>query len=351
MKKCFAGLVFLFLLLAGIPVAAATAENGNVAVELLESKAVLRDSEGEIQAETEAGSEDDGRLDFTVTPGQTYYLSLGASQESTSMLQSASDASAMSGPVTARELSDSTLFKLRNEKSGSGAGLVSAAQYNEKALGDSGRCSWLQFVVANTSATEELKAVCNLTFSARRDEASDRYAQGDSANLTVTLYIQTPAKGDGENSADGERSLYHPEPGRRNEKVWDDVAKLSFTANSDPDDIDVSLLTGGEAYRDLADFSNAEIFVRDFTGSPVFEGRARAMLTLLNPWEARGDDSPPDPAQCKIYERDSSGRLSDVTALFTYGKDDGNGCWQMRVRQLGCYILSDQELDLSGGQI
>lgn len=348
MKKYLAGLLCLLLAFTGFPVYAATAENGYAAVELSGGKAVLVDSEGEIQAQTESTSEDAGDYEFTVTPGKTYYLNLGSPADSITRLKNAGDS--MTEPVRAGELADSALFKLRNEKSGSGSGLVSVAQYNEKSMGDSGRCSWLQFVVANTVATEELRAVCNLTFSARRDDEKGRYTQGDSASVSVTLYIQTPVREDGGDFSADEKAAYRPTAGEKNEIVWDGVAKLSFAA-SESRDFDASLPTGGEAFRELADFSGAEIFVRDFTELPVLETGSRALLTLLNPWEIRGDDSIPDPEQCRVYERGPEGDLSDITALFTYGDADGVGCWQMRTRKLGCYVLSDRELDLSGGRV
>lgn len=348
MKTCLAVLCLL-LALTGLPVYAATAENGYAAVELSGGKAVLVDSEGEAQAQTENTTEDAGDYEFTVTPGKTYYLNLGSPTDSASLLKNADDS--MTEPVRAGELADSTLFKLRNEKSGSGSGLVSVAQYNEKSVGDSGRCSWLQFVVANTVATEELKAVCNLTFSARRDDDKGRYAQGDSARVSVTLYIQTPVKEAGDDFSADEKAAYRPAAGEKNEIVWDGVAMLSFAAGSEPQDFDVSLPTGGEEFRELADFSGAEIFVRDFTELPVLETGSRALLTLLNPWEVRGDDSIPDPKWCHVYEQDSEGNLSDMTALFTYGEVEGTGCWQMRTRKLGCYVLSDRELDLSGRRV
>lgn len=341
MKKILTGILCLALAAAGLPVAAATAQNGSTAVELSDGKAVLLDSEGEVQAEMANAAEDSGSYAFQVTPGRTYYLCMGAPGESTSLLRT-SEGTLTTEPVTAGELADSSLFRLKNDKSGSGAGLVSVAQYNEKELGGSGRCAWLQFVVANTVATEELEAVCDLTLSARRGDDGGRFAEGDFVRVTVTLSIDTnEAKGGGaqERAASGGTAGE-----QKGELVWENVAKLCFLSGDAEESVELS--TDGEAFRKLGDGSGAELFVRDF--SHMEETGSRMLLTLLNPWDLRGGDASPETR--RIYERDAAGRVSDVTALFTYGEADGVGCWQMRTRKLGCYILSDKPLALSAAK-
>lgn len=326
MKKSLMALC-LALALGTTPAWAATAENGYAAIPLTDGKAVLTDSAGEIRAETQAG-EDSGEYEFTVTPGGTYYLDLGAPGESGSLLKTG-DGSLTQEAVDAAELADASLFKLKIKKSGSGAGLVSVAQYSKKSMGED-QCA-LQFVVANTVATEDLQADCRLTFSALRPDSGGRFLDGDYADLTVKLRIEPAGRPDSGGEPEPKETDGH------DEALWEGVAKLVYPVG----DWKVQMTTDAESFYDLGDEAGAELFVRDFTGTPALEGGGQALLTLYDPWQARGDGSP---EQRHIYERDGTGKLTDITGLFTYREDDGAACWQMRTRRPGCYILSDRAI-------
>lgn len=189
MKRICWIVIGLLLTVGSLPAYAATAENGFAAVEIQDEKALLLDSHGETQAEMADAKEDSGNYHFSVAPGKIYYLCLGSPENSaTSLFQLEGDG--FSEPVTAAELCDSDLFRLKNDKDGSGAGLVSVAQCKELSLDDGDPCTWLQFVIANTVSEDTLTAVCDMTFTARRDDVDGRFAEGDFATISVTLDIE-----------------------------------------------------------------------------------------------------------------------------------------------------------------
>ena len=189
MKRICWIVIGLLLTVGSLPAYAATAENGFAAVEIQDEKALLLDSHGETQAEMADAKEDSGNYHFSVAPGKIYYLCLGSPENSaTSLFQLEGDG--FSEPVTAAELCDSDLFRLKNDKDGSGAGLVSVAPCKELSLDDGDSCTWLQFVIANTVSEDTLTAVCDMTFTARRDDVDGRFAEGDFATISVTLDIE-----------------------------------------------------------------------------------------------------------------------------------------------------------------
>ena len=49
-------------------------------------------------------------------------------------------------------------------------------------------------VVANTVSEDTLTAVCNMTFTARRDDVDGRFAEGDFATISVTLDIESQSE-------------------------------------------------------------------------------------------------------------------------------------------------------------
>lgn len=347
MKRAICSFLLLLTIFYTTSMLTLGTENGFVAVETMDGTAVLVDSQGQVQAQAPADSENAGAYAFTVSPGQTYYLSLGVPSFAATML-TAADGSSARGPVSAGALADSARFQLKNKKSGSGAGLVSIAQYNEKTLGDLERRSWLQFVVANPAGTEEMTASCQLTFCARRDDEQGVYSQDDTATLDVFLAIQAPVEKNGVALEPNEAANFHPSGGARNEIVWEDTASLSFTTSTDAADFPISLSTHGSDFYSLGDFSDAELFVRDFSETPALESASRVLLTLQNPWIVRADATPPAVQDCRIYEYDKTTRaLTDVTELFTYQPTESGDAWQMKTRRLGCYILSNKKLDLT----
>ena len=350
-------LLVVALLLCGTatwPVCAASATNGYVSVALNGSgRAELRDGDGIVIAESSATTADAGSVAFEVEPGQELFLSLGEiSSLDTSALCDASSGTVNSAKkATAAQLADSDLFKLKTERDDGESKLVKASQYNEKALGGA-RSAWVKLVISDNQTTEEMKAVLDLTFSAREDGVS--WEKGDYATLRIILWVSNEVvSGDAAEQTAGDKFVFQPVDNEQNTVEWEDVASLAFTANDDASKFYAKLSTkvDNQIYQTYGLPADADLFFRDFTGSPAISSTSRATLTLYYPWEI---EKGPNPGSCYLYTINEDGSLTDITSLFTYISTDEsdnvvNG-WRMRTRTLGRYLISDQQLALESSQ-
>lgn len=347
------GSIFLSVLLVcslNVPALAASSAGGTIAVELFEERAELVNSEGVVKASTGITAEDVGDYTFEVTPGQTLYLNLGSMDDATSVLRKAADEETLTTrPVKAGELGDSERFRMKVDKTGEGAGLVSLAQYNDAAIGKSGRSAWLQVVVANSTATEDVKTRCDIRLVAKANDDSDpaRYQADDYATLSLTLFVQASRK-EGEDVRAKENTK--PITNGKNENSWADAAVLTIAGdqNVSLESVQLSTDTDEAVLQQAAEIPGAELFFRSFSGILSMKPGERATLTLKNPWIAQDNANQPNPADCKIYQRDADGGLTDITALFTYTEKSADGTavngWQMKTGSLSSYVISNKPL-------
>lgn len=324
------------------------------------ASADLINEDGAVKAST-GDAPSGGSLSFDVAPNQTLYLRLGPADSgagrSVALIEDESGESYVENNVTPKELANSDLFRLKSDKDGAGKGLVKVSQYNEKSIGGSGRSAWLKIDIGESQTDEELKARLDLTFTARRDQETDDgdflWKKGDYALLRLTFYINNDLqKGDDVDADPGDEFVYDPVSNEKNMVTWDRVATLAFTADDDASKFYAKLSTKANPviYETYGDPVGAELFFRDFTGSPAISATSRAVLTLLYPWPEE-DDGAPVPEKCRIYSKNVDGELTDVSSLFSYVEEDEDGNevngWRTKIRTLGCYIISDKELDTS----
>ena len=131
-----------------------------------------------------------------------------------------------------------------------------------------------------------------------------------------------------------------------NEVVWhnenDDIARLSFQADSDVTKYYPKLSTKwvDSTYSEV--IGDADAFVVEFVGNPVISSTSRATLEIYNPY--KNDDGEYDVAveDLRVYLADADGVLTDVTDQCKLGtNDDDEEVITLRTRQLGTYIVTD----------
>lgn len=351
MKRLLLGLLaFVLAGLVSITAAAVSREDGTAMTAEQDGLLYLYDELGEAKA---ASAYVNGYT-FEVRPDQTLYLPLGTlAQEDWARLWLADSKPPVlseSAQATAADLTEPDLFRLHTDKEGPAAKLVRVTQYPERTLPpalDGARCGWLKLEIGPSQTLEEQKVRLDMTFTAREDD--NNWQRGDYATLSVTLWVSNAVEhgGDIEQEA-GESFLFDPQDNDWNLITWDGVATLNFQADEHPEKFYVKLSTKVDEQidRQYAQPVNAELFFWDFSGSPAIPAVSRATLVLFNPWAGRTN-----PQDCHIYAKDSDGTLTEITSRFSYltvdeEGNDVNG-WQTRTRTLGCYILSDCELELS----
>ena len=279
-------------------------------------------------------------------PDQTVYLKL-----SKATLLKASDGTGGVSVNDGNLLADKDLFKLKVKKDGDGRGLVKeVSQVGEKKDANGTRCGWIKIVIAPSDLAEEQKAELRLTFTAKDDE--NEWEEGDYAAVNLNLWISPPVKSGDDYDADpGEQFVYHPVSNEKNGVNWDSVATLSFMADDDASKFYAKLSTKADSAV-CERYPDAELYFRDFSGTPAISASSRATLTLLNPF-AQEDSVQVNPESCHIYTKDAEGELTDVTSLFTYldTDEDGNEVdgWRLKTRMLGSYVISDVPLDTADG--
>ena len=334
-----AGLILLSCLSAGV---FASPSPGFVTIDAGTGMGAACDEDGmPISGTTYSGGSLEG-----FAPDQTVYLKLTGAA-----LLKGSDNSAGISVSDGNLLADKDLFKLKVKKDGDGRKLVKeVSQISEKKDANGTRCGWIKIVIAPSDLTEEQKAELSLTFTAKDDV--NGWAEGDYAAVNLNLWISPPVKSGDDYDADpGEQFVYHPVSNDKNGVNWDSVATLWFTADDDASKFYAKLSTKADAAV-CARYPDAELYFRDFTGTPSISASSRATLTLLNPF-SQEDSTQVNPQSCHIYTKDADGDLTDVTSLFTYldTDEDGNEIdgWRIKTRTLGSYVISDVPLDTADG--
>lgn len=310
----------------------------------------LEDYDGNVFSIYDIAENGSIKLD-TILPDQTIYILLGdVNDDLVTVLDGGSSAAAS-------QLVDDDLFKMSVSKSGTGKNLISSVtQVEQKRLENtSARGSYIKIVLNDTDTTEELKAVADLTFKAKKtlstsDGDEGDWEAGETATLSIVMWINNTEISGSDGDADaGDSVFYTPEAGEMNTFIWgDDRAALEFYADDDPESFYARLSTKVDVdiYTEYGDPVDAELYFYHFVGNPAVPSTSRGVLTLGIPWD--DDDDAIDPENCYIYEVGSDdGLLTDVTSQFTYSEDayaiDG---WSIKTRVLGSYIVSDTALDI-----
>ena len=293
-----------------------------------------------------------------VEPASTFYVPISPAMDT--QIKDGDDVD-----FTVEDLVDTKNFKFDVDKDAGSKLISKISVVDDKKLGSMERTAYLKFELKDVTDTDEHKSTGTITFKAKnyklagckpgsKTESSGANDAKWTDNYEVTfkynLWISNEKKGNDDNPDVGDRVYMDPDKNDTNTLIWgDDRAALKFEADDDAKKFYARLSTSNmsDIYAEYGDPVDADLWFYDFVGHPTVPATSKATLTLGIPWDD-DDDYTPDPENCFIYELDADGYLTDVTSKFTYSEDDEEiPGWSMRTRQLGTYIVSDTELDVT----
>ena len=287
-----------------------------------------------------------------IAPDTTFYVPVGGNEEDTIMLDDGKQ-------VQIKYLVDKDFFKFSPDKDTNGKLVKSITLVTDKGFDGFYRNAYIKFVLADITDTDEHKTDGTIEFKAKKTAADDKDVKDKTKNTyekdsklvwDYKLWVTNEAVGNDDNPDVGDRVYMDPDKNETNTLVWgDDRAALKFDSDDDARKFYARLSTSNmsDIYAEYGDPVDADLWFYDFVGHPTVPATSKATLTLGIPWDD-DDDYTPDPENCFIYELDADGYLTDVTSKFTYSEDDEEiPGWSIRTRQLGTYIVSDTELDVT----
>ena len=287
-----------------------------------------------------------------IAPDTTFYVPVGGNEEDTIMLDDGKQ-------VQIKYLVDKDFFKFSPDKDTNGKLVKSITLVTDKGFDGFYRNAYIKFVLADITDTDEHKTDGTIEFKAKKTAADDKDVKDKTKNTyekdsklvwDYKLWVTNEAVGNDDNPDVGDRVYMDPDKNETNTLVWgDDRAALKFDSDDDARKFYARLSTSNmsDIYAEYGDPADADLWFYDFVGHPTVPATSKATLTLGIPWDD-DDDYTPDPENCFIYELDADGYLTDVTSKFTYSEDDEEiPGWSIRTRQLGTYIVSDTELDVT----
>lgn len=287
-----------------------------------------------------------------IAPDTTFYVPVGGNEEDTIMLDDGKQ-------VQIKYLVDKDFFKFSPDKDTNGKLVKSITLVTDKGFDGFYRNAYIKFVLADITDTDEHKTDGTIEFKAKKTAADDKDVKDKTKNTyekdsklvwDYKLWVTNEAVGNDDNPDVGDRVYMDPDKNETNTLVWgDDRAALKFDSDDDARKFYARLSTSNmsDIYAEYGDPVDADLWFYDFVGHPTVPATSKATLTLGIPWDD-DDDYTPDPENCFIYEVDADGYLVDVTSKFSYSEDDEEiPGWSIRTRQLGTYIVSDTELDVT----
>ena len=287
-----------------------------------------------------------------IAPDTTFYVPVGGNEEDTITLDDGKQ-------VQIKYLVDKDFFKFSPDKDTNGKLVKSITLVTDKGFDGFYRNAYIKFVLADITDTDEHKTDGTIEFKAKKTAADDKDVKDKTKNTyekdsklvwDYKLWVTNEAVGNDDNPDVGDRVYMDPDKNETNTLVWgDDRAALKFDSDDDARKFYARLSTSNmsDIYAEYGDPVDADLWFYDFVGHPTVPATSKATLTLGIPWDD-DDDYTPDPENCFIYELDADGYLTDVTSKFTYSEDDEEiPGWSIRTRQLGTYIVSDTELDVT----
>ena len=282
-----------------------------------------------------------------VEPASTFYVKLADYSDAAYINEG-------DNKFTLEDMVDTGNFKFNVDKD-DGAKLIKRIYVKEdKKLGDMDRTTYLVFELNDVTDTDEHKATGTITFKAKNYKLenckpgsktetsganSSKWEDKFEVSIDYNLWISNVKQGNDDNPGVGDRVYMDP----------DNRAALKFEADDDAKKFYARLSTSNmsDIYAEYGDPVDADLWFYDFVGHPTVPATSKATLTLGIPWD-EDEDYTPDPENCFIYEVDADGYLVDVTSKFSYSEDDEEiPGWSIRTRQLGTYIVSDTELDVT----
>lgn len=178
------------------------------------------------------------------------------------------------------------------------------------------------------------------------------YEAGDSAKIEDVGPIwlkNTVVSADRQFRVGEEGMMLQPVENDENEIIWynanDDLARLTFDADSDVDKFYSRLSTKWDHQDYATYFADQDAFLFDFIGSPKISSTSRGVLELYNPYIDEDGNETVDPDSIVIYSV-VDGELYDITSSFVYDEnDDGYMAFTTKTRTLGTYIFAEKPVE------
>ena len=295
--------------------------------------------------------------------GSTATLTLDPVRPATTVYMYLGDMGGKIGDIAVDDVVNTDFFKFSVDKDSNGKLVKKISVTDDKRLGSFERAAYLKIELNDMTDTDEAKSDGTIEFKAKADYTSyadkkskpktaapGTWSKDDTLKIDYTFWISNIAQYNDDNPDVGDRVYMDPDKNDTNTLIWgDDRAALKFDADDDAKKFYARLSTSNmsDIYAEYGDPADADLWFYDFVGHPTIPATSKATLTLGIPWDD-DDDYTPDPENCFIYEVDADGYLVDVTSKFTYSEDDEEiPGWSIRTRQLGTYIVSDTELDVT----
>ncbi|WP_195276664.1 hypothetical protein [Anaerotruncus rubiinfantis] len=223
------------------------------------------------------------------------------------------------------------------------------------AWNDDERNWYLEVNLKEFMTDDEFKISFELQATAKKDIDSSRYSSGPDDTIpkgtqcTVTTepfwVTNKVLEGDQDQMAGTRGVVFKPEKNEDNEVIWEDendqIAKLSFTADSDVAKYYPKMSTKWDNSKYAEKFADQDAFIRQFVGNPQISSTSRATLELNVPYLDDDDALTVDEDEIIIYEETADGELIDITSKGKFvTNDDDDFVFQMKTRQLGTYIFA-----------
>ncbi|RGX56407.1 hypothetical protein DWV16_04920 [Anaerotruncus sp. AF02-27] len=218
---------------------------------------------------------------------------------------------------------------------------------------DRGRSWYLEVGLREFMTDDEFKISFKLTATKKGDfgftsSGTDyTFKNGLKCSVTTEPFWVTNKvlEGDQDQMAGTRGIVFKPEKNEDNEVIWEDendqIAKLSFTADSDVAKYYPKLSTKWDNSKYEEKFADQDAFIRQFVGSPKISSTSRATLELNVPYLDDDNELTVDENEIIIYEETADGELIDITSKGKFvTNDDDDFVFQMKTRQLGTYIFA-----------
>lgn len=230
-------------------------------------------------------------------------------------------------------------------------------------LGSNQRGTFVKIELVELTTDDEYKITFDFNVKVRKDVTltgtdssgtpwSISYEAGDSAKIEDVGPIwlkNTVVSADRQFRVGEEGMMLQPVENDENEIIWynanDDLARLTFDADSDVDKFYSRLSTKWDHQDYATYFADQDAFLFDFIGSPKISSTSRGVLELYNPYIDEDGNETVDPDSIVIYSV-VDGELYDITSSFVYDEnDDGYMAFTTKTRTLGTYIFAEKPVE------
>lgn len=293
------------------------------------------------------GTANDTNKGYTVEPDQDVYLPLYAFE-----YLGVSPIDSVEGT-----LDDADDWKLKVKKN-EGSKMIKAVSIVDKNFGSGRRHAYIKIELNDNYTNDDNKIDLDLTITNNSKkywavdvtgvEGLDSYGLNTSSGLKGNLifWVKNQVQdADADFQAGDKGVVVNPSQDDDNEIVWsdenDDLARLTFTGDSDVVKFFPKLSTVWDNNDYAAFFNNQDAFIFNFVANPYISTTSRALLEIYNPYIDEDGNATANGEDIVIYQV-VDGELIDVTKNFAFTtNEDGDEVFQTKTRQLGTYIFAE----------